>query len=435
MQVSIETTEGLERRLTVGIPAERIDKEVNARLQKAAPNVRIDGFRPGKVPMRIIRQRFGTGVRQEVLGEVMSQTFYEAVQQEDLKPAGQPSIEPKTTQEGKDFQYIATFEVYPDVALASLDDLVVNKAVAEVTDADIDDMVETLCKQSGEWVDVEREAADGDQVIIDYVGTKDGEEFEGGKADDSTLELGSNRMIPGFEDGLVGAKAGDERTLSLSFPEDYHSEELKGAAVEFKVAVKGVKEMQAAEINEELFERFGVTEGGEENFRIELRNNMERELKNAVKGDVKNQVLEALIEKHDVQIPKALVSQEVDVLRQQSMQQFGGAAANFDASMLPDELFSDQAERRVKLGLLMGEVIKDRDLKPEADKVREMIEEMASVYEDPEEVVNYYYSNEQQLASVEGAVLEDQVIDTLIAEAGVNEETCSYKDAIARRAQ
>jgi trigger factor len=435
MQVSIETTEGLERRLTVGIPAERIDKEVNARLQKAAPNVRIDGFRPGKVPMKVIKQRFGAGVRQEVLGEVMSQTFYEAVQQEDLKPAGQPSIEPKTIQEGKDFQYIATFEVYPEVSLASLDDLVVNKAVAEVTDADIDEMIETLCKQSGEWADVEREAADGDQVVMDYVGTKDGEEFEGGKAENSTLELGSNRMIPGFEDGLVGAKAGDERTLELTFPEDYHAEDLKGAAVEFKVTVHSVKEMQPAEVNEELFERFGVTEGGEENFRKELRSNMERELKNAIKGDVKNQVLEALIEKNEVQIPKALVAQEINVLRQQSMQQFGGAAANFDASMLPDELFSEQAERRVKLCLLMGEVIKDRDLKPEADKVREMIEEMASVYEDPEEVVNYYYGNEQQLASVEGAVLEDQVIDALIAEAGVNEESVSYKDAIARRAQ
>jgi trigger factor len=397
--------------------------------------VRIDGFRPGNVPMKVIKQRFGAGVRQEVLGEVMSQTFYEAVQQEDLKPAGQPSIEPKTIQEGKDFQYIATFEVYPEVSLASLDDLVVNKAVAEVTDADIDEMIETLCKQSGEWVDVEREAADGDQVVMDYVGTKDGEEFEGGKAENSTLELGSNRMIPGFEDGLVGAKAGDERTLELTFPEDYHAEDLKGAAVEFKVTVHSVKEMQPAEVNEELFERFGVTEGGEENFRKELRSNMERELKNAIKGDVKNQVLEALIEKNEVQIPKALVAQEINVLRQQSMQQFGGAAANFDSSMLPDELFSEQAERRVKLCLLMGEVIKDRDLKPEADKVREMIEEMASVYEDPEEVVNYYYGNEQQLASVEGAVLEDQVIDALIAEAGVNEESVSYKDAIARRAQ
>jgi trigger factor len=385
--------------------------------------------------MKVIKQRFGAGVRQEVLGEVMSQTFYEAVQQEDLKPAGQPSIEPKTIQEGKDFQYIATFEVYPEVSLASLDDLVVNKAVAEVTDADIDEMIETLCKQSGEWADVEREAAEGDQVVMDYVGTKDGEEFEGGKAENSTLELGSNRMIPGFEDGLVGAKAGDERTLELTFPEDYHAEDLKGAAVEFKVTVHSVKEMQPAEVNEELFERFGVTEGGEENFRKELRSNMERELKNAIKGDVKNQVLEALIEKNEVQIPKALVAQEINVLRQQSMQQFGGAAANFDASMLPDELFSEQAERRVKLGLLMGEVIKDRDLKPEADKVREMIEEMASVYEDPEEVVNYYYGNEQQLASVEGAVLEDQVIDALIAEAGVNEESVSYKDAIARRAQ
>lgn len=435
MQVSIETTEGLERRLTVGIPAERIDKEVNARMQKAAPNVRIDGFRPGKVPMSVIKQRFGAGIRQEVLGEVMSQTFYEAVQQEELKPAGQPSIEPKTIQEGKDFQYIATFEIYPEVQLASLGDLVVNKAVAEVQESDIDDMVETLCKQGGEWADVEREAQSGDQVVIDYVGTKDGEEFDGGKAEGSTLELGSNSMIPGFEDGLVGVKAGEERTLELSFPEDYHSEELKGAAVVFNVTTSVVKEMKLAEVNEELFERFGVKEGGEENFRKELRNNMERELKNAVKGDVKNQVLEALLDVNDIQVPKALVTGEIGTLRQQSLQQFGAAAEQFDASMLPDELFTEQAERRVKLGLLMGEVIRDKELQPEADKVRAMIEEMASVYEDPEEVVNHYYANEQQLASVEGAVLEDQVIDVLLAEAAINEENCSYKDAVARRAQ
>lgn len=430
MQVSIETTGGLERRLTVGVPAERIEKEVTARLQKALPNVRIDGFRPGKVPMRVVKQRYGDGVRQEVAGEVMSQTFYEAVEQENLRPAGAPSIEPKNLQEGRDFQYIATFEVFPEFEIAELKGKEVESIDAEVTDADVDEMVDTLRKQQGTWPDVDEAAIDGDRVNIDYAGTRDGEAFDGGSAEGSDLILGSGRMIEGFESGLLGAKAGDERTLSLSFPDDYHSEELKGAAVEFKVNVNKVSRMELAELNEEFFEKLGVKEGGEEGFRKELRDNMERELKNGVQAKIKNQVMDALIEGHDIQIPQVLIKNEINALRQQSVQQFGGDAGQFDASMLPDELFSEQAERRVKLGLIMGEIIRQQDLKPDPDKVRSTLEDMASSYENPEEVVEWYYQNEQQLASVEGATLEQQVVDQLLADMNVVEKPMTYKEAV-----
>ncbi|MFK8022020.1 MAG: trigger factor [Pseudomonadales bacterium] len=430
MQVSIETTGGLERRLTVGVPSARIESEVTKRLQKAMPNVRIDGFRPGKVPMRVVKQRYGDGVRQEVAGEVMSQTFYEAVEQENLRPAGAPNIEPKSLQEGRDFQYVATFEVFPEFEISDLSGTAIEQVVAEVKDSDVDEMVETLRKQQGTWPDVDEAAIDGDRVNVDYKGTRDGEEFDGGTAEGSDLILGSKRMIDGFEDGLIGSKAGDTKTLSLSFPDDYHSEDLQGAAVEFSVTVNKVSRMELAEMNDEFFEKLGVKEGGEDGFRDELRANMERELKNAIQAKLKNQVMESLLENHDIQVPHVLVKNEIDALRTQSLQQFGGDMGQFDASLLPDELFSEQAERRVKLGLVMGEIIRQQDLKPDADKVKETIEEMASSYENPEEVVQWYYGNQQQLASVEGATLEQQVVDQLLGQMSVAEKAMDYKEAV-----
>ncbi|HDY81705.1 MAG TPA: trigger factor [Halieaceae bacterium] len=435
MQVSIETTSGLERRLTVGIPAERIDVEVNSRLQKAAQNVKLPGFRPGKVPMKVMRQRFGPGVRQEVLGEVMSQSFQEAVVQEKLRPAGQPSIEPKNMEAGKDLEYVATFEVFPDVEIAEMKDFAVEKAVAEVTDEDVDNIIDVFRKQQGSWDTVERTAVEGDKVNIDYLGTKDGDAFEGGTAQGSDLELGSGRMIPGFEDGLVGMKAGEEQTLQLSFPDEYHSEELKGADVEFKVTLNSVLELVPAELDEELFAKYGVEEGGEEQFREQVAENMSRELKNAVAGKLKQQVMDAVISAHEsLELPQALVDQEIGALRNQMFQQFGGAAnADMDLnSLLPDEMFSENAERRVKLGLVMAEFITKHELQADADKVRQAIEEMASTYQDPEEVINYYYSNQEQLASVESKVLEDQMVEKLLENANITENECSYQEAISQ---
>ncbi len=433
MQVSIETTSGLERRLTVGVPAERVDLEVDSRLKKAAKNVRLPGFRPGKVPMKVMRQRFGAGVRQEVVGEVMSQSFQEAVLQEKLRPAGQPSIEPKNLDAGKDLEYVATFEVFPEVEIAEMSGFAVEKPVAEVTDADVDRIIEVFCKQQGTWEEVERAAQEGDKVNIDYAGTKDGEAFEGGSAEGSDLELGSGRMIPGFEDGIVGMKAGEEKTLSLSFPEDYHSEELKGAAVEFKVTLNSVRELQPAAVDEELFKQYGIEEGGEEEFRKQVGDNMRRELKNAVTARVKQQVMDALLDAHGaLEIPRSLIQQEIRALRAQMFQQFGGMGGqDLDLdSLLPDSMFEDNAERRVKLGLVVAEFITRNELRADGDKVRETIEEMASTYEDPQEVVDYYYSNQQQLEAIQSRVLEDQVVEKLLENADITEKACDYQEAI-----
>jgi trigger factor len=434
MQVSIETTSTLERRLTIGVPAERVESEVNSRLQQAAQNMRLKGFRPGKVPMNVVRQRFGAGVRQEVLGEVMSRSFYEAVQQEKLKPAGRPAIEPKSMEPGKDLEYVATFEVFPEVEARDYSAIEVVKPVAEVTDQDVEKMIENLRKQAGTWEVVDRAAEDGDQVVIDYAGTKGGEAFEGGSAENSPLTLGSGRMIPGFESAILGMKAGEEKVVPLTFPADYHSEALKGAAVEFKITLREVKALKQAELNEEFFKKFGVKEGGDEQFRKEVRENMTRELKNATKNKVKNQVLDGLLKAHeDLLVPAALVSEEVQVLRNQTVQQFGGAGNNptIDfAQLLPDDMFRAQAERRVKLGLLLNDIISRSELKADAAKVRAAVEEVASTYEDPQEVIDWYYGNRQQLQGIESVVLEDQAVDKLLAGAKMSEQTVSYEEAL-----
>ncbi len=435
MQVSIETTSGLERRLTVGVPAARIDSEVDVRLKKAATNVRLDGFRPGKVPMKVIRQRFGAGVRQEVLGEVMSQSFQEAVVQEKLRPAGQPSIEPKNLEAGKDLEYIATFEVFPDVEVADMAGFEVERVAAKVEVSDIDTIIEVFRKEQGSLEEVERAAADGDTVNIDYTGTKDGEEFAGGSAEASDLELGSGSMIEGFESGVVGMSAGEEKTLALTFPEEYHSEDLKGAAVEFKVKVNSVKEQALAELDAELFTKYGVEDGGVDKFREEIGENMGRELKNAIQADVKQQVMDAVLAAHEsLEIPQALLKQEIGAMRQQMMQQFGGMGGqDLDLeSLLPEDMFKDKAEPRVKLGLILSEMINTQELKADPEKVRSTIEEMASTYQDPEEVINYYYSNQEQLSSVESKVLEDQVVEKLLEGATIKESECSYQEAISR---
>lgn len=435
MRVSVETTSGLERRLTVGVPADRVDTVVNKRLQEAARNARLPGFRPGKVPMKVMKQRFGAGVRQEVLGEVISQSFQEAVVSENLRPAGQPSIEARKMDAGQDVEYTATFEVFPIVEVQPLTDLAIEKPVAEVTDADIDDIIEVFRKQQGQWVASDQPAQTGDTVVIDFVGTREGEAFDGGSAEGTSLELGSGRMIPGFEEGLIGLSAGEEKVLDLTFPEDYQKEDLAGADVQFAVSVNEVKTMELAPVDEALFSKYGLEEGNEGDFRAEVKQNMERELRNAVEASVKNQVMDAIVAAHEaIELPSALIGREVNSMRQQMFQQFGGAAPqDMDlAAVLPDEMFADQAERRVKLGLVVAEMIEHFDLTAEPAKVRAFIEDIASTYQDPEEVINWYYSENEQLAGIESRVLEDAVVERLLADAAIAEVECSYQDALAK---
>ncbi len=435
MQVSIETTSGLERRLTVGVPAEQIDNRADERLKEAAKTIRINGFRKGKAPLKVIKKQYGEDVRQEILGDVINTSLQAAFVQEKVQPAGQPKIEITQFESGKDLEYAAVFEVYPEITLASFDDFSVEKLTADITEDNIDTMVESLRDQQATLTVVERAAADGDSVNLDYLGTKDGEEFAGGKAEKQDLVLGSSSMIPGFEEGVVGLSAGDQKTLSLSFPDDYHAEELKGAAVEFSVTVNSVSEKVLPAIDEELLKKFGAEHGDLTKFREDIKKNMVRELATSVKNKIKTSVMDQLLEANKVDMPSALIASETEALRNQMMQQFGGMQQNKDLdlkSLLPDEMFKEQADRRVGLGLLLSEVVKDNNLTVEADRVTSTIEELAATYDDPQEVINYYNQNPQLKSGIESSVLEDMVVDLILEKATITEKTVSYEDAVSK---
>ncbi|CAI3799314.1 Trigger factor [Pseudomonas sp. MM221] len=427
MQVSVENTSALERRMTIAVPAERVENEVNKRLQQTAKRAKIAGFRPGKVPMNVIRQRFEADARQEAFGDLVQASFYEAIVEQKLNPAGAPAVEPKSFEKGKDLEFVAIFEVFPEFTVAGLESINVERLSAEVADADLDNMLEVLRKQNTRFEAVERAAQNDDQVNIDFVGKVDGEVFAGGSAKGTALVLGSGRMIPGFEEGLVGAKAGEERVVNVTFPEDYQNLDLAGKAAEFTITVNSVAAPALPELSEEFFAQFGIKESTLEGFRTEVRKNMERELRQAIKTKVKNQVMDGLLAANPIEVPKALLENEVNRLRVQAVQQFGG---NIKPEQLPAELFAEQAKRRVVLGLIVAEVVKQFELKPDDAKVREMIEEMASAYQEPEQVIAWYYKNDQQMNEVRSVVLEEQVVDTVLQKATVTDKSVSYEEAV-----
>ncbi len=420
MQVSIESSEGLERRMKVELPAEQVNETVEKRLKELARTVRLDGFRPGKVPVSIVRKRFSDQVRQEVFGDLVKSTYFEALTQENLVPAGEPEIEAAEDLSGDTMGYVAVFEVMPEIEIKDLSGATIRRPVASVSDEDLEKMLDKLRRQRTTWNEVEREARDGDQVTVDFKGFIDGEAFEGGSAEGVPLVLGSGSMIDGFEEGLLGARAGDTRTLELKFPEDYRVESLAGKDAVFEVEVRKVSEPVLPALDEEFARAFGVEEGGVEALRKEVRANMERELEDKIQSEVKQQAMDALLEAHALDVPKALVRQEAEALQRQARENMaqGGQASSIE---LPLELFEEQAQRRVRLGLIIGEVIKANEIEVDKARVRERVERFAAAYEDPAEVIDYYYSNKGQLAPVENLVLEDQVVEWVLEQAGVEE--------------
>ncbi len=434
MKVSVTEADGLERRMTVEIPAEQIETEVEKRLKDAAKRVKIDGFRSGKAPMNVVRQRYGVGVRQEVLGELINKTYGEALQREEISPAGQPTIEPA---EGGDtgegcFSYTAVFEVYPEVTLAPFKKLKIEQTTASVSEEDVQEMIQSLRDQNAEWKEVDRACAEGDQVEVDFLGKLDGEPFEGGSAEKQNLELGSGRMIPGFEDGIVGMKAGEDKTIKVSFPEDYQAEHLAGKEAEFDIHLHAVKEKEQAELNDEFFAKFGVEEGGIDAFTAEVKKNMERELEGSLEQLNKSAVMEQLAEANELQVPSALVKDELQRLKQEMLQQYG-QGQDIDLSNIPDDPFAENAEKRVRLGLLVSEVIKTSSLAADEDAVKAEISRIASTYEQSEEVENYYLQNKEMLQGVQMKVLEDQVVAHILEQAKVSDASKSYKEVMASR--
>ena len=434
MQVTVETTAGLERKMRVVVPSERVEVQVTEKIKQTAKQAKINGFRPGKVPLREVKRRFGAGIRQEVSSEMIQSTYGEALQKEDISPAGMPKIEEVNIEEGKDLEYTAVFEVFPEIEVSGLESIEVERLSSSIEDADLEKMIGTLREQRLVYAETDRAAAEKDQVNLDFEGFLEDEPFEGGKAEGTDLVLGSGSMIPGFEDGLTGLKADEEKDLKLTFPENYQAENLAGQEVLFKIKVNKVSEPELPELNDEFFEQFDVKEGGIEAFRKEVTNNMKRELDSAIKAKVKDQVMDGLSDNNEVDLPQSLIDQEVNRMRQEAVQQFGGGA-QFDPSMLPAEMFSEQAQKRVKIGLIVSAIVDKNSLAADAEKVRETIEEMASTYQEPEEVINYYYSNEQQLSQIQNMVLEAQIVDFVLDSAKVTDKTVSYDEAVKREAE
>ena len=429
MQVSVESTGALQRRMKVELPEEQINEAVESRLQKMTRTAKIKGFRQGKVPLKVVKQHYGSSVRQEVVGELIQSTFYQAISQEKLKPAGMPSIENTTDEAGKGFAYTASFEVYPEFDVKGLDGVSLEKPTADIGDADVEDMLETIRKQHIEWTVAERAAKKDDRVTVDFKGTIDGEEFQGGTGSDMQVEIGSGRMIAGFEDGIAGKKAGENFTLDLKFPEEYHAKDLAGKPVQFEITLKKVEEPVLPEADEAFAKKLGI-DGGMDKMRQEIRDNMNREMKAAIGNKTKEAVMNALLEANPIEIPQALIDEESQNMLNQMANNFAQQGMSRDQVMksLQPSMFADQAKRRVSLGLILSEIIKANDIKADEGKVKAKIDSIAEPYDRPEEVVQWYRGDKQRMAEVESLVLEEQVVEWAMQQANVTEKASSFKE-------
>ncbi len=424
MNVTVESTGALERRMRVELPIDPIEQQVDLRLKSVGRTAKIKGFRPGKVPPRVVKQRYGKQVREEVLSEVLQKSYTEAVVQEKLNPVSGPKIETED-ENGKTFAFVATFEIMPEIVLKDLDKIKIEKPAIQIGDSDIDDMLLNLRKQKATWDTVERKSKDGDRVIVDFSGELDGEPFPGGQGTEIPVILGEGQMLPDFEKGLKGIKAGDEKTFKVKFPKDYHADDLAGQKADFSIKTHRVEEQVLPELNDEFAELFNVTEGGLEQFMKDVRENMEREAEQKVKIDMRDQVMEALLDAHPIEIPHALKQQEMHSLQHDAMRRMG--IEDHDQAP-PMETFSDAADKRVRIGLLLRQLISDQGLTADQEAVRERVEEMCASYENADEMVEMYLSNPQILQQLEPMVVEQRAIDWIIEHGKVKDKKVSFKD-------
>jgi trigger factor len=424
MDVTVESTGTLERRMRVELPIAPIEQQVDSRLKSVARTAKIKGFRPGKVPPKVIKAHYGKQVREEVLNEVLQQSYTQAVTQEKLVPAGGPKIETEDDN-GETFAFTATFEIMPEVKLKELEKIKIDRPEVSIGDADIDDMLMNLRKQKATWEEVTRKSADGDRVVIDFVGKLKGEVFPGGEGKEYPVVLGAGQMLPDFEKGLQGVKVGDETTFKVKFPKDYHAEDLAGKKADFEIKVHRVEGEVLPEVNDEFAGMFGVTDGGLEKFMADVRENMERQAAQKVQNDMREQVMNALLESNPLDIPKALKHQEMHTLQKEAMQRMGIE----DAEMAPPlDNFETGAEKRVALGLLLRQVIVDKELVVDEAMMRARVEELCAEYENAEEMVNMYMNNPQIMQQIEPMVIEQQAINWIIDNGKTKDKKISFKE-------
>ncbi|HET7369923.1 MAG TPA: trigger factor [Gammaproteobacteria bacterium] len=425
MEVSVESTGALERRMRVQIPSDQVESEVDKRLQSVGQRAKLKGFRPGKVPMKVVRQQYGAEVRQDVVRDLLQSSWVDAIKEQQLEPAGGPKIDDVSAEPGSNMEYTAIFEVYPEIKVANVDKLKVSRPEVEIQAADIDGMLERLREQNASFEPVERPAAEGDQVKIDFHGTKDGKAFPGGHGENVDVVLGEGRMIPGFESGIEGMSAGEERDIEVTFPDEYPVEDLKGQKAGFHLKAHEVAERRVPELDEEFVKKFGIESGGVDALRDKIQENMQRELDENIRAKLKNQLMDQLFEANPVDVPAALVENEVQRVREETLRRMGINDPK-QAPDLPNDMFEEQARKRVALGLLIGELIKREEIKADEDRVQQKLEAITASYGESEQMIRAYRANADAMRQVESLVLEDQVTDWLLERADVTGEQTSF---------
>lgn len=430
MQANLETLGSLERKLSVAVPMIEIDNEVENRLKKLSRTVKMAGFRPGKVPFKVVVQQYGPQVRQEVLGDTLQKSFGDAVRDQNLRVAGYPKFDAlPPAEDSGDFKYSATFEVFPEVAVGDVAQAKVARSTLEVGDADVDKTLEIMRKQRVSYETVERAAENGDRVTMNYVGTIDGVEFAGGKAEDQSIVLGEGRFLADFEKNLPGAKAGDSKRFELKFPDDYAGKEVAGKTAVFEVKVNAVAAPRLPAVDAEFAKSLGVADGDISKMRTEVRNNLEREVKVRLKARTRERVMDALIEVTKIDVPKALVVMEVERLQQMARQDLAARGIPVNENIpLPADIFEKQAQRRVMLGLILAEVVRVNQLHARPEQVKAMVEEQAQTYEQPQEVVKWFYSSPERLREIESAVLEENVVTWALGRMKVEDQAVAFDE-------
>ena len=424
----------LERRLDLTVAIADLDQEIEQRLKRLGKNMKMAGFRPGKVPAAMVKQQYGDQARYEALNDALEKSFGEVAKAQQLRVAGHPSIEPKTTESKTHLEFTAVFEVYPEIKLGDLSAVEIERPVLEVGDAEMDSTLNVLRKQRVRFDPVDRAAAAGDRVTIDFLGKKDGVAFQGGEAKDYHFVLGEGAMLADFEAAVTGLKAGETKTFEMTFPADYGAKELAGQAVSFEITVKEVREAILPEVDADFAKALGVGDGDIVKMRAEIEANLKREVKKRLQGKLKDQVMEALLKTNTIDVPKALVEMEVDrliqVARQDMEQRSGKKMKDFP---MQREWFVDQAKRRVSLGLILSEIVKVNELHAKADQVKAIVEEAAQSYEHPEEVVRWYYAQPQRLSEIEGVAIEDNVVAWALSCAKVVDKAVAFDELMGQK--
>ena len=431
MKFSFKSNTDINQSLEIVVPNKDIEAQVSSKLKAAQKDSKLKGFRKGKAPLDVVTSIYGPEIRQDVLWDLASKTFSKIAQEKDLKIVSRPNLIPEKIEEGKDAKFKATFEVYPEVKLSKMSKVSYTNYLCEITEDDLDNTITNLQKRLSQWEPVDEESKSGDQVKINFVGKIDGEEFEGGTAEDFSVELGSKSMIEGFEDGLIGLKKGDKKVLELEFPSDYGKSELAGKPVNFDTEIKEVLTPKLPELNEDFFKSTGIEAENIEAFKIEIRSKLEEDLVNILNGKIKQSLYDSLLDANDFEVPSAMIDSEVSNMKQDTARRMGMDLKDLNEDLFPNDMFNEEATKRVKVGILLNKIIEEKELKPDADKVKEIIEDRAKNYKDPQQVINYFYSDDEQLRNIESISLEEQVVDALKLEAKSSDENLSYEDCVS----